>query len=77
MVLPGAAGTAQEIFQALTPLYYASDDSPLPPLVLVDREHWERTVPVWSAIQGLAGDRRMSSAVHLVDTPQDAVRLLT
>lgn len=76
VVLPGAAGTVQEIFQAITPLYYATPERLLPPVVLVGREHWEHTVPVWSAIQGLAGERRMAGAVHLVDTPDEAARLL-
>ena len=30
VVLPGAAGTAQEVFQAVTPLYYAAEGAPLP-----------------------------------------------
>ncbi|WP_018155577.1 LOG family protein [Demetria terragena] len=76
IVLPGAAGTAQEIFQAITPLYYAPEGSPLPPLVLVGTQHWQHDVPVWPAVQGLANDRRMASAVHLVDTPADAARVL-
>ena len=33
-MLPGAAGTVQEIFQAATPLYYAGENEPVPPLVL-------------------------------------------
>lgn len=67
VVLPGAAGTVQEIFQAATPLYYAPADQPLPALVLVGREHWTETVPVWPALQHLAAGRRMVEALHLVD----------
>ena len=46
IVLPGAAGTVQEIFQAITPLYYAEPEQPLAPLVLVGVEYWSRDVPV-------------------------------
>ena len=76
VVLDGAAGTVQEVFQAVTPLYYAADDAPLPPLVLVGREHWTQTVPVWSALQALAGGRRMEQALHLVDSIDDVLPLL-
>ena len=46
------AGTVQEIFQAVTPLYYAPDRAPLPPLVLVGRHHWTEALPVWPAAPG-------------------------
>ena len=42
IVLPGAAGTVQEVFQAATRLYYG--EAPLPPLILVGT----RTGPRWS-----------------------------
>lgn len=71
VVLPGAAGTVQEIFQAVTPLFYVADDEPLPPLVLVGREHWTQRIPVWPAVQALADGRRMEDAIHLVDDLRD------
>jgi predicted Rossmann-fold nucleotide-binding protein len=77
VVLDGAAGTVQEIFQAVTPLYYARDDAPLPPLVLVGREHWTDTVPVWPALQALARGRRMEQSVHLVEAIDDVLPLLS
>ena len=40
VVLEGAAGTVQEIFQAATPLYYSREGAALPVVVLVGREHW-------------------------------------
>lgn len=76
IVLPGAAGTVQEIFQAVTPLYYAADEEALPPLVLVGRAHWTQTVPVWSTLQRLAAGRRMAGALHVVDTIDEALALL-
>jgi predicted Rossmann-fold nucleotide-binding protein len=76
VVLPGAAGTVQEIFQAVTPLYYATDDEVLPPLVLVGREHWARRVPVWPVLTEIVRDRRMAEAIHLVDTLDEVLPLL-
>ncbi|WP_040158531.1 LOG family protein [Mobilicoccus massiliensis] len=77
IVLRGAAGTVQEIFQAVTPRYYADDEIPLSPLVLVGVEHWTCTVPVWPALQGLAASRPMASAVHLVDDLEEAAAIVT
>ena len=77
VVLSGAAGTVQEIFQAVTPLYYAPEDEPLPPLVLVGRRHWTETVPVWPALLRLATGRRMAGALHLVDALDDVLDCLS
>ncbi|GAB3876343.1 LOG family protein [Terrabacter terrigena] len=76
VVLDGAAGTVQEIFQAVTPLFYAVDDAPLPPLILVGREHWTERVPVWAAVTAMAAGRPMEEAIHLVDTIDDVLPLL-
>ncbi|CCH80468.1 conserved hypothetical protein [Nostocoides japonicum T1-X7] len=77
VVMPGAAGTVQEVFQAVTPLFYATADQPLPRLVLLGREHWTRTVPVWEAVRLLARGRPMEEAIHLVDDPDEAVQALS
>lgn len=78
IVLPGAAGTVQEVFQAATQLYYAPDAAPAPPpLVLVDHEHWTRTLPIWPGIEALARGRAMEDAVHLVADVDEAATLLT
>lgn len=77
VVLPGAAGTVQEIFQAVTPLYYAPDDEQVPPLILVGVEHWTTTVPVWPALRSLANGRTLATVTHLVDDVRDVPALLT
>lgn len=77
VVLPGAAGTVQEIFQACTPLYYAPEGEPLPPLVLVGLEHWTETVPVWPALRALGAGRPLGEVLHLVETTEEAAALLT
>jgi predicted Rossmann-fold nucleotide-binding protein len=76
VVLDGAAGTVQEIFQAVTPLYYARAEVPLPPLVLVGVGHWSETVPVWPALRAMAAGRRMAGSIHLVDSIDEVVPLL-
>ncbi|MEO7420828.1 MAG: Rossmann fold nucleotide-binding protein [Ornithinibacter sp.] len=78
IVLPGAAGTVQEVFQAATRLYYSPDAAPAPPpLVLVDHAHWTRTLPVWPALRALARGRAMQDAVHLVADVDEALALLS
>lgn len=76
VVLEGAAGTVQEVFQAATGLYYGGPDRPLPRLVLVGRRHWSHDVPVWPVLEALARDRRMAEHVHLVDDVGEAVTVL-
>jgi predicted Rossmann-fold nucleotide-binding protein len=76
VVLEGAAGTVQEIFQAVTPLYYAPTDRVLPPLVLVGDRHWSHQVPVWQALQALGRERALGTVVHLVDSVDEAAEVL-
>ncbi len=76
VILPGAAGTVQEIFQAVTPLYYTGEDGPIAPLVLVGREHWTERLPVWPLLRELARGRRMSEVIHLLDRPEEVPAVL-
>ena len=72
IVLHGAAGTVQEIFQSITPLYYAPEGATLAPLVLVGVDHWSREIPVWPAIEALGRARGFGGVVHLVDSIDEA-----
>ncbi|WP_226344633.1 LOG family protein [Agilicoccus flavus] len=80
VVLPGAAGTVQEIFQAATPRYYAATTEPTPaatsPLVLVGRRHWTQEIPVWPALQALGRDRPLGHSLHLVDDLAEAAAVM-
>ncbi len=80
VVLPGAAGTVQEVFQMATRLYYEVDAagavSSLAPLVLVGRDHWTERLPVWPLLRALGEGRRMGGALHLVDTVHEAAELV-
>jgi len=73
--LPGAAGTVQEIFQSLTPRYYADRD-PIPPLILVGADYWTRAIPAWPLVEALANGRPMEGCVHLCDSIDDVPSLL-
>ncbi|PFG16398.1 putative lysine decarboxylase [Propionicimonas paludicola] len=64
--LAGAAGTVQEIFQAVTPRYYAHT-GPVAPLILVGVEYWTRTVPAWPLLAALATGRPLAGSIHLID----------
>ncbi|HET8615373.1 MAG TPA: biotin-independent malonate decarboxylase subunit gamma [Actinomycetales bacterium] len=75
VVLPGAAGTVQEVFQATTHNYYATADHVVP-TVLVGVEHWTSALPVWPLLCQLGEARPMGGHVHLVDAIEDAVAVL-
>lgn len=76
VVLPGAAGTVQEIFQMATRLYYEAE-GPLTPLILVGSIYWREQLPVWSLLTSLGHDRAMGDLLHLVDEHDEAVEILT
>ncbi len=76
VVLEGAAGTVQEVFQAATRLYYAAADEALPVVVLVGLRHWTEVLPVWPALQALADGRPMAGRIHLVDSAEEAADLV-
>lgn len=76
VVLPGAAGTVQEIFQAVTPRYYDTGRSPVAALVLVGSTHWQRQVPVWPLLTALSQGKAFSARLHLVDDLDEVVDVL-
>ncbi len=77
VVLPGAAGTVQEVFQLTTRLYYAAPDTVVPPLVLVGVEQWTEVLPVWPLLHAMGVGRSLGSAIHLVDDPAEAVAIVS
>ncbi len=76
VVLEGAAGTVQEVFQAATRLYYAAPEAALPVLVLVGRTHWTEAIPVWPALEALGSGRALGECLHLVDTVEEAAAVV-
>ena len=75
MFLPGAAGTVQEIFQDCCENYYATPAT-VAPMVLVGVQHWTSDVPAWPVLARLSSGRAMASAVHLVDSVEEAVAVI-
>ncbi|PRB68591.1 LOG family protein [Arthrobacter sp. MYb213] len=75
IVLPGAAGTVQEIFQDACENYYATG-ARVTPIVLVGDKHWREELPVWPLLQALAVGRAMEERIALVDTVDEAVAFI-
>jgi Predicted Rossmann fold nucleotide-binding protein len=75
IVLPGAAGTVQEIFQDACENYYATG-ARVTPIVLVGEKHWREELPVWPLLQALAVGRAMEDRIALVDTVDEAVAFI-
>ena len=75
IVLPGAAGTVQEIFQCATRSYYAAP-SLVTPLVLVGRQYWTQHLPAWPLLQALGDGRTMGHSLHMVDDVDEALEAL-
>lgn len=75
----GRAGTVQEVFQAATKTFYASDGGS-GPYVFLDAGFWSRTLPAPDLLRTLlagtpSGDQ--SSLVHVTDDVDEAVELLS
>lgn len=75
IVLPGAAGTVQEIFQDACENYYATG-ARVVPMVLLGREYWSETMPAWPLLKALAKDRVMEQKIALVDTADEAMEFI-
>lgn len=74
--LPGAAGTIQEIFQAVTPRYYAAEADRIPPLILVGVDYWTQAMPAWPLLSAMASGRAMDPRVRLVDSVAEVIPVL-
>jgi predicted Rossmann-fold nucleotide-binding protein len=84
--LPGAAGTVREVFDSAAPHPYdlgpgrSADRSPdhggPAPVVLVDRAHWTRVLPVWPLLESLAEGTATSRRIALVDDAAQVPRVL-
>lgn len=75
VVLPGAAGTVQEVFQEACDGIYGAPEQAAP-LVLVGREFWTRTLPAWDLLTRLVAGSPLDGKVHLVDTAHEALAAL-
>jgi predicted Rossmann-fold nucleotide-binding protein len=73
--LPGAAGTVQEVFQAVCTSYYAPGRD-VAPVVFVGRDYWTSELPVWPLVSALAVGRPLAGRVALVDEATQALAAL-
>ncbi|MER7276809.1 hypothetical protein ABT369_20440 [Dactylosporangium sp. NPDC000244] len=76
---PGMAGTVQEVFQAATKTFYASDGAS-GPFVFLDVAHWTERLPVRGLLEPLlatspVGDLR--HLLHITDDVAEAAEILT
>ncbi|HWC37962.1 MAG TPA: LOG family protein [Acidimicrobiales bacterium] len=72
--LPGSTGTVQEIFQNAA--QNASVRHHSTPMIFLDEHFWTSELPVWPLLERLATRHSFSDLVWLVDTVEDAVRVL-
>ncbi len=75
----GRAGTVQEIFQAATKAFYATDGAS-GPLVFLGRDYWTRDLPVERLLRTLlsgAPDGDLTRLLAFTDDPAEAVDLIT
>jgi predicted Rossmann-fold nucleotide-binding protein len=74
----GRAGTVQEVFQAATKAFYATDGAS-GPFVFLDTEFWTGTLPVEKLLRPLLADSPygdLAKLVHVTDDVDEAVELL-
>jgi len=68
---PGSAGTTQEIFQDAAQNHYATFGG-RSPMILLGREYWTTTKPVWPVLQQLAQDKVYDELLAITDS-EDAI----
>jgi len=75
---PGRAGTVQEVFQAATKTFYATDGAS-GPFVFLGKRYWTDTLPVETLLRPLLSASPGGDQSHLLlvtDEPDEAVRML-
>ena len=74
MCIRDRAGTVQEVFQALTGNYYATDEDEVTPLIMFGSHYWSQTLPAWPLLHSMSRDH--PHHICLVDTVEQAVAAL-
>lgn len=75
VVMPGAAGTVQEIFQEACEGYYGAPEK-VAPMVLWGTDYWTKTLPAWPLLLALSKGSPLEGKVHLVDSVPEALAAL-
>lgn len=73
---PGSAGTIQEIFQDACQNHYLVAEGQCSPMILLGRDYWTRTKPVWSLLSKLAEEQPYGELLCLTDSIDTVVRRL-
>jgi hypothetical protein len=75
---PGRAGTVQEVFQAATKTFYATDGTS-GPFVFLGKRYWSDTLPVETLLRPLLAASPGGDQSHLLcvtDEPDEAVQMI-
>jgi predicted Rossmann-fold nucleotide-binding protein len=72
---PGRAGTVQEVFQAATKTYYATDGES-GPFVFLGRRFWTEDLPVPDLLRTLLNSAAQADLVHVTDDVDEALAIL-
>jgi len=76
VVMPGGAGTLQEVFQDAVQDHYLTHGRPSP-MVFVGRAFWSEQVPVYPLLEKLIADGRYKNmTISLVETAEEIVAAL-
>ncbi|MCA9797844.1 MAG: hypothetical protein KC910_38820, partial [Candidatus Eremiobacteraeota bacterium] len=62
---PGSAGTIQEIFQEACQNHYFVVEDRCSPMILMGKDYWTRTKPVWPLLHQLAEDQMYGELLYL------------
>ncbi|MCA9775966.1 MAG: hypothetical protein KC800_04590 [Candidatus Eremiobacteraeota bacterium] len=74
---PGSAGTIQEIFQEACQNHYFVVEDRCSPMILMGKDYWTRTKPVWPLLHQLAEDQMYGELLYLTDSVEAIVRKLS
>ena len=72
---PGSAGTTQEVFQDATQNHYAVFGN-ASPMVFLDREFWQQSLPAEPLLRTLAADRPYSGLIGTAESAPEAMEFL-
>lgn len=70
---PGSAGTTQEVFQDAAQNHYFTAGS-CSPMILLGREHWTQTRPVWPLLEQVSRGQLYGELVALTDDEETVIR---
>lgn len=73
---PGSAGTVQEIFQDAAQNHYGTVKDLASPMVFLNRDYWNTTLPVMPLLRALADGKPYDALITVGDEPDDLIAWL-